>query len=189
MQGSSDITEGEKKKLRPSLRRVISNIWNTNGFKGLFRGFGLTIVREGIGCPLFFGSYEWVREMLKPVDKRKEDCNPLATMVAGAIAGLVTWTVVYPVDVIKSRVQMSEGSSNYQTTIKDLRMTGSLKLYFGIWPTLMKTIPVAGVLLFCVEFSKPVIRKLLSRNMDLPVVPSENNFFSLCDFISGWTAG
>lgn len=189
MQGNSNITEGEVKKLRPSLKRVISNIWNTNGFKGFFRGLGLTMIREGIGCPLFFGSYEWVRELLKPVDKRKEDCNPLATMVAGAMAGLLTWVVIYPVDVIKSRAQMSEEPSSYRTILKDIRVTGLRGLYFGLWPTLIKTIPVTGVLLFSVEFSKPIIRKLLSESNDTPSVPSGNSFFSLCDFISGWTAG
>lgn len=191
MQGNSDNTEGETKKLKlqPSLKRVISNIWNTNGFKGLFRGLGLTMIREGVGCPLFFGSYEWVRELLKPADKRKEDCNPLATMVAGATAGLLTWVIIYPVDVIKSRVQMSEESSSYRTILKDVRVTGLRGLYFGLWPTLIKTIPATGVLLFSVEFSKPIIRKLLTGNNNSQLVSFENNFFSLCDFISGWTAG
>lgn len=187
MQGSIDVTEAEVRKQNPSLSRVISKIWKNDGFKGMYRGIRLTMAREAVGCPIFFGSYEWVRELLKPINKRKEDCDSLATMIAGATAGLLMWLVVYPIDVIKCHVQMSEKPIGYRMMIKNIRMTGMRKLYSGLRPTLIKTIPVTSMLFFCVEFSKPIIQKYISENKDLSSVPSE--LISLCDFVSGWTAG
>jgi solute carrier family 25 ornithine transporter 2/15 len=39
--------------------------------------------------------------------------GPLRTMIAGAVGGIVFWIVIFPADVVKSRIQVS-------------RLTGSL---------------------------------------------------------------
>lgn len=36
-------------------------------------------------------------------------------MIAGAVGGLVLWTVIFPSDVIKSRVQISNKSQKFLT--------------------------------------------------------------------------
>lgn len=143
IQGNNDVTEANEKK--PSVCRVIRNIYKTDGLKGLFRGLRSTIARESVGCSIFFGSYEWTREKLKPVGKKKEDCDAGATLTAGAVAGLFMWSVVYPIDVLKSRVQMSEGVGEISLIKKEIRNVGLRGLYCGLWPTLVKTIPVTAV--------------------------------------------
>lgn len=65
----------EIKKQRPSLSESISNICKTNRFIELFRKLRSTMVNEVLKGPLFFDSYEWDCENLKPIDKRKENCN------------------------------------------------------------------------------------------------------------------
>lgn len=193
MQGFDD-----KKKLGPSVSQVVKSIWKTDGALGLFRGLGSTMARESIGCPLFFGSYEWARELLKPEGRRKEDCGPAATMVAGAAAGVFMWMAVYPIDMIKSRVQMSnEKGGELRLIREEISGAGLRGLYSGLWPTLVKTIPVTAVLLLSVELSKPFFRKRLSdqqtssgRPPSSPVAhDGDDHFFSFCDFVSGWTAG
>jgi len=187
LQGSNDVTDAKLKK--PSASQVLNKIWKYNGFKGLYRGLVSTIVRECIGCTVFFGSYEWAREFLKPVGKRKEDCDALATMAAGSIAGICTSLIIYPVDVMKSRVQMAFKKSEYQIIKDQILRNGFRGLYSGLLPTMVKTLPVTGVLLLSVEFSKPFYRQLISKITSWVFNSSEENFFSVCDFVSGWTAG
>jgi len=173
-----------------SAGQVFKKIWISEGFKGLYRGLGCTIVREFIGCSVFFGAYERAREQLKPVGKRKEDCSAVSTMVAGSLAGICTSSVVYPIDAIKSRVQMEVNDSEFQVIQKVMNIKdGSRGLYSGLLPTMMKTIPVTGVLLLTVEFSKPFYRKCISEIPSLHSNISYEKFFSVCDYLSGWTAG
>lgn len=181
----------EVKLQNPSISETIKNIWKADGFKGLFRGMKYTFARESIGCSVFFGAYEWAREKLKPIGKPKENCDPLATMAAGALSGVVMWLVVYPIDVMKSRVQISEKTVGLQLVKDEIHKAGLRGLYCGLWPTLIKTVPLTAVLLFSVEFSKPFYNKLLSNNIVDPPKSNvvDDNFFSFCDFISGWTAG
>lgn len=169
--------------------QVFKKIWKSEGFKGLYRGLGCTIVREFIGCTLFFGAYERARELLKPEGKRKENCDAVATMMAGSIAGICTSLVIYPIDVIKSRVQMAVKESEFQMIRKEILSSGSRGLYSGLLPTMVKTIPVTGVLLLTVEFSKPFYRHFLSEVPNSLASVSHEKFFSVCDFVSGWIAG
>lgn len=59
--------------------------------------------------------FSGTRELLKNPGQSKEDIGFLKTMVAGAVGGLVLWTVIFPTDVIKSRVQISNTSQKFLT--------------------------------------------------------------------------
>ena len=54
---------------------------------------------------------QMTREALKPEGGTKEDVGLLGTMFAGGMAGVTLWSVIFPADVIKSRLQVSESAS------------------------------------------------------------------------------
>lgn len=187
LQGGNNVID--VKLQSRTVSQVLNKIWKSEGFKGLYRGLGSTIARECIGGSVFFGSYEQARELLKPDGKRKENCDAIATMGAGSLAGIFTWLVIYPIDVIKSRVQVSAKKSEFQLIKNEVLSQGSQGLYSGLLPTLVKTIPVAAVLLFSVEFSKPFYREYLPEMTGSLFSLSHDKIFSICDFVSGLTAG
>jgi len=189
MQGISNEVSANEKLQDQTTGQIFKNIWKSEGFKGLYRGLGCTIIREFIGCSVFFGVYERSREILKPEGKRKENCDALATMTAGSLAGICTSLIIYPIDVIKSRVQMAIKENEFQMIKNEILSSGSRGLYSGLLPTMVKTVPVTGVLLLTVEFSKLFYRKYFSEIPNSLSSVSYQNFFSVCDFISGWTAG
>ena len=39
---------------------------------------------------------------------QKEDIGPLRTVVAGGCAGVTLWTLIFPADVVKSRLQVNQ---------------------------------------------------------------------------------
>ena len=85
---------------------LTKQIIHQNGFRGLFRGLTSTIAREMPGYFFFFGGYELTREILAKPGQSKDEIGWQRTMVAGAVGGLVLWLVIFPADVVKSRIQV-----------------------------------------------------------------------------------
>lgn len=82
-------------------------------------------------------------------------------MIAGSVGGMVLWTVIFPADVIKSRIQINNiETSMFQTGINIVRSEGILALYNGLKPTIIRTIPATAVLFVVYEYSKKAMTSL-----------------------------
>lgn len=141
---------------------LTKKIIQQHGIRGMFRGLGSTIAREMPGYFVFFGGYELTRTLLAPPGCTKEDCGTLATMAAGAVGGVSLWLVIFPADLVKSRIQVSslEGSF-YSNVMNIVRNEGIGALYNGLTPTLVRTIPATAVLFVVYENSKRVLQSIL----------------------------
>lgn len=85
----------------------------------------------------------------------KDDIGLLKTMTAGAVGGLVLWAVIFPADVIKSRIQVNNLTESMLSVGKSIvKNEGPLALYNGLKPTLIRTIPATAVLFVVYEYSK-----------------------------------
>lgn len=94
-------------------------------------------------------------------DQSKDDIGLLRTMVAGSAGGIVLWTVIFPADVIKSRVQINNIEANMFTVgLNIARKEGPLALYNGLKPTLVRTIPATAVLFVVYEYTKKALTDL-----------------------------
>ncbi|XP_069675092.1 mitochondrial ornithine transporter 1 isoform X2 [Periplaneta americana] len=141
--------------------KLTQKIIQQEGIQGLFRGLGSTIAREMPGYFFFFGGYEATREILTPVGKRKDEIGPLRTMIAGAVGGIVFWAVIFPADVVKSRIQVSGLSGSLLPLILQIsRKEGIRALYSGLQPTLVRTVPATATLFLLYETTKKVLHKL-----------------------------
>ncbi|BET01944.1 unnamed protein product [Nesidiocoris tenuis] len=125
------------------------------GLRGMFRGLGSTIAREMPGYFVFFGGYEATRTVLAPPGGTKEDCGPLATMAAGAVGGVSLWLVIFPADLVKSRIQVNSLEGTFVSNVMVVvRNEGVLALYNGLTPTLVRTVPATAVLFLTYENTK-----------------------------------
>eukprot|EP00588_Corethron_pennatum_P006906 CAMPEP_0194286624 /NCGR_PEP_ID=MMETSP0169-20130528/32896_1 /TAXON_ID=218684 /ORGANISM="Corethron pennatum, Strain L29A3" /LENGTH=320 /DNA_ID=CAMNT_0039033107 /DNA_START=298 /DNA_END=1257 /DNA_ORIENTATION=+ len=78
-------------------------IWRSHGISGLYRGWWSTAWREVPAFGMYFSCYEYIKEELQD---RVMGLPPyLASMCAGGASGCFTWAVIYPVDVVKTRIQ------------------------------------------------------------------------------------
>lgn len=142
---------------------LIRDIVKKHGPLGLFQGIQSTIAREMPGYFVFFGAYEGSRALFTPEGKTKSECGPLATLVSGAAGGLALWTVIYPIDVVKSRVQASTERVNvslWKSMLEITRREGITFLYSGLKPTLIRTIPASGAMFLCYEWTKKILHSL-----------------------------
>ncbi|KAF4552509.1 putative mitochondrial carrier protein 26 [Elsinoe fawcettii] len=102
-------TELIKCRVQVSKRNVSSldaarEIWRGDGFRGLYWGGGITSVRDGVGYGFYYLSYEMSKRAFM---KSRDGDNPewMSVLLCGGIAGVVTWASIFPLDVIKTRVQ------------------------------------------------------------------------------------
>lgn len=124
----------------------ISRLCNYPSYR-FYRGLTPTLYREMPGYFFFFGGYEYTREFLKRPDQKKEDIGLLKTMMAGSVGGICLWTVIFPADVMKSRMQVNNVQMNMFTFGANIvRNEGVGALYTGLKPTLIRTIPSTAVL-------------------------------------------
>ncbi|POW11741.1 hypothetical protein PSTT_01878 [Puccinia striiformis] len=126
------------------LREVVRLMWQEWGFRqGIMRGFWVTVVRE---IPAYAGFYTGFEVSKRAFQKRygSEQILPVWTLLcSGAMGGIGYWTCCYPLDVIKSRVQMAEQpprgnyiADTWRTICKE---EGARALFRGLAPTYTHT--------------------------------------------------
>lgn len=82
-----------------------------DGVKGLYFGGVVTSLRDSIGYGFYFWSYElatrnWPTTKAEEGTKFREET--MRILLCGGIAGVATWASVFPLDVIKSRLQTQD---------------------------------------------------------------------------------
>lgn len=141
--------------------QLTRDILRTEGVPGLFRGLTATFTREMPGYFCFFFAYEFTREMLRAPGQSKEEIGAGKTVISGGMAGIALWTIIFPADVVKSRLQVSGGKTPMLKLMTEIyRKEGILALYNGLGPTLLRTFPATGALFLAYEYSKKLMHSL-----------------------------
>lgn len=120
---------------------MIKQIFETDGLLGFYRGYTCTLARELPGLFFYIGGNETARYLLTPKGKEKEDLGPLATAVAGGFGGVCLWTAIFPLDVVKSRVQIGRISAAVQPC-RNFALSGFVAyrpLFFSTLVTIIRT--------------------------------------------------
>ncbi|KAI8306055.1 hypothetical protein K4K61_004824 [Colletotrichum sp. SAR11_59] len=89
---------------------ITKDVWRAEGIRGLYFGGVVTALRDSIGYGFYFWSYElstrWMgvgtADATGETNLREEAAKVL---LCGGLAGIVTWASIFPLDVIKTRVQ------------------------------------------------------------------------------------
>jgi solute carrier family 25 carnitine/acylcarnitine transporter 20/29 len=84
---------------------IAKEIWARNGVRGLYFGGGVTSVRDAVGYGFYFCSYEICKRALKTSEEDTPRVAGAKILLAGGVAGIVTWASIFPLDVVKTRVQ------------------------------------------------------------------------------------
>jgi hypothetical protein len=131
--------------------------------KGMYKGWGAQALSETFGRGVYFGTYEgmkrWYVDSYGDEHMREFDSIPLGVrMFSGALSGIVGWTVIYPLDVIKNRMQaetvgVGAERSKYRSifqTARDLYANygRNVKIFYrGLSVMLVRALPVSATAL------------------------------------------
>lgn len=123
---------------RECIRRICAQ---EGGRRALFKGFGVTLWRDCPAFAIYFASYEWMLDYYR----RRSSLNRITTLdllMAGGTAGALSWFVIYPVDVIKSRMQASTDPLSTRQCVRIAWQDGGIKVFMrGCSPTLLRAFP------------------------------------------------
>ena len=121
------------------------------GFTTLWRGLSPTLAMSVPGNIIYFTGYEWLRfNKASPIYKvTKDDYAPL---VAGSVARILAATTVGPIELFRTRLQASPGSTatgHVANTFKGIREMvhehGYRSLWRGLTLTLWRDVPFSGM--------------------------------------------
>lgn len=132
------------------------------GLKGLWRGNGINVIKIAPESALKFGAYDEMKRLIKGNENR--DLFIHERFLAGSFAGAFSQTVIYPLEVMKTRLALRK--TGEFTGIRDCAnkiysVDGFKVFYRGYWPNLLGIIPYAGIDLAVYETLK---RKFLEQN-------------------------
>lgn len=112
-------------------------VYRENGFRGLYFGYSLHTLRDTLGTSLYFTSYDSLRYLLD--EKRNNFGIPptLIPFICGSTCGIGSWFLVYPIDLVKTRVQRDalsgvENRPSAREIFRRLRKGGIARLYKGL---------------------------------------------------------
>ncbi|CAK9819717.1 Mitochondrial ornithine transporter 1 [Anthophora plagiata] len=98
------------------------------------------------------------RGLLTKPNQSKDDIGWQKTMVAGAVGGTVLWLVIFPADVVKSRIQVKNLRTPALAVMKNIvKNEGISSLYNGLKPTLIRTVPATATLFVTYEYTKKLM--------------------------------
>eukprot|EP00924_Labyrinthula_sp_SR-Ha-C_P016077 snap_masked-scaffold_4-processed-gene-18.38-mRNA-1 protein AED:0.03 eAED:0.03 QI:0/-1/0/1/-1/1/1/0/274 len=107
--------------------------------KSVFRGTFITVLRDAPSCGLYFAVYEfWIRTF---------GSDRFQQLLAGGVTGALSWSSVYPLDVIKTRWQSSQTTKNIFQLTKDMYTNEGISVFFkGYGATMLKAVPQSAVI-------------------------------------------
>ncbi|XP_058054094.1 mitochondrial adenyl nucleotide antiporter SLC25A25 isoform X1 [Anopheles bellator] len=132
------------------------------GVRSLWRGNLINVLKIAPESAIKFAAYEQVKRLIRGKDKRQ--MTIYERFVAGACAGGVSQTVIYPMEVLKTRLALrktGEYSSIVDAATKIYRREGLRSFYRGYIPNMLGIIPYAGIDLAVYETLK---KKYLSHH-------------------------
>lgn len=124
----------------------LTTLYRQFGIRGVYKGMVPTLWRDSWSYGVYFAAYE---EATKRIKGSAVSASPLQMFISGGFAGIVSWLLIYPVDVVKSRIQEDSISHpKYNGMIdcfqKSVKNDGYRVLLRGLSPTLLRTFIVSG---------------------------------------------
>jgi len=153
------------KQFRGALH-CLTHIFKTEGFRGVYRGIGITALRDLPGFSSYFVSYEMlIRASPNP--------GNFYLFMAGGVAGVISWILTMPLDVIKSRLQADGmGEKQRYTGIRDCftqsyKAEGPSFLTRGMSSTLLRAFFINAACFYVVSWTLRIFDRRTVR-VELP---------------------
>ncbi|KAL2237320.1 adenine nucleotide transporter BT1, chloroplastic/mitochondrial-like [Sesamum indicum] len=148
-----------------SSTEVFHNIMKTEGWKGLFRGNFVNVIRVAPSKAIELFVYDTVNKNLSPKLGEQSRLPVPPSLVAGACAGVSSTLVTYPLELVKTRLTIQRDVYNglLDAFVKILQEGGVGELYRGLTPSLIGVIPYAAANYCAYDTLRKVYRKIFKQ--------------------------
>ncbi|KAF3447133.1 hypothetical protein FNV43_RR12313 [Rhamnella rubrinervis] len=148
-----------------SATEVFNNIMKTDGWKGLFRGNFVNVIRVAPSKAIELFAYDTVNKNLSSKPGEQAKLPIPASLIAGACAGVSSTLCTYPLELLKTRLTIQGDVYNglFDAFIKIVREEGPGELYRGLAPSLIGVIPYAATNYFAYDTLRKTYRKVFKQ--------------------------
>ncbi|XP_033115923.1 mitochondrial basic amino acids transporter-like [Anneissia japonica] len=142
---------------------AIIKIFKREGFRGCFRGFGLTVFRDSLGYAIYFTAFQTYCQMFLDISNQ-EYLRVWELLLAGGFSGMTSWMTSVPIDVIKTRIQADgvHGKNKFSGALDCVRSgmkEEGIKVFTrGLGSTLLRAFPVNAATFAVVTVSLELMR-------------------------------
>ncbi|XP_050233819.1 calcium-dependent mitochondrial ATP-magnesium/phosphate carrier protein 3-like [Mercurialis annua] len=148
---------------------AVKAIWKEGGALGFFRGNGLNVLKVAPESAIRFYTYEMLKDVIvkaKGGGGDKANIGTAGRLFAGGVAGAIAQTTIYPMDLVKTRLQTYSCESgkipNVGAMSRDIWVReGPRAFYRGLIPSLLGIVPYAGIDLAAYETFKDMSKKYI----------------------------
>lgn len=146
-------------------------MWRTTGIRTFYRGLPMGLVGMFPYSAIDLTTFEYLKQFVTSRNARsrhcqEEDAAPGNFMTAsiGAFSGALGASVVYPINLLRTRLQ-SQGTAIHpptytgvwDVTVKTVRGEGMRGLFKGITPNLLKVVPAVSITYVVYDNSKTAL--------------------------------
>lgn len=150
------------------INETFRKMWRNGGISTFYRGLPLGLIGVFPYSAIDLGTFEWLKRAYTKHKAKKLDCDesdvqagPLVVLGIGATSGSVGATVVYPLNLLRTRLQAQGTAAHSQTYTglgdcfrKTYSREGVRGLFKGLTPNLVKVIPAVSISYLVYEQSK-----------------------------------
>jgi len=154
---ADDSSDGEAPAYSNEFQ-CIKVVLQNEGWSGLMgRGLGPTLAREIPSYGIYFFVYGFLSSM-----HYSEVMGHLAPLLNGAVSGMACWLPVYPIDVVKTLVQNSDGDDGSVSSLvvaRELYEDGGVNAFFdGLTPKMLRAALNHSVTFFVYDWIISLVR-------------------------------
>ncbi|KAI9679367.1 MAG: hypothetical protein M1817_005389 [Caeruleum heppii] len=143
-------------------------MWKSNGVRAYYRGLPMGLIGMFPYAAIDLGTFEYLKRAISTRNAKKlgcdvEDAAPgsIATAGIGALSGALGASIVYPLNLLRTRLQ-AQGTAIHPPTYtgimdvtrKTVKQEGVRGLFKGLTPNLLKVVPAVSITYVVYENSK-----------------------------------
>ncbi|XP_028141418.2 mitochondrial carnitine/acylcarnitine carrier protein-like [Diabrotica virgifera virgifera] len=145
----------------------VVQLYRKGGVSNIFRGLGATLIRDAPSTGVYFLTYDLIR---RQINKESPELDIIGTMCAGGFAAIFCWLLAMPIDVVKSKIQISLEEKHKQGVAEVLKEILKTEGAFGFFRggTLILTRAFLGgsICFLSFEFCKDCLNSYKKRQND-----------------------
>ncbi|VVC31712.1 Hypothetical protein CINCED_3A006547 [Cinara cedri] len=143
--------------------KLMIKLYKTNGIRSLYRGGTLLMLRDVPSMGVYMLTYEHLCSTLKKslhtgnlMEIKIDPMPKYIQIISGGVAGVVSWILVLPFDVIKSKIiadSLTEPlyKGAYDCVKKTYKSSGTAGFFRGFWLVCIRAFPVNCISFFVYE--------------------------------------
>ncbi|XP_053964145.1 calcium-binding mitochondrial carrier protein SCaMC-2-A-like [Anastrepha ludens] len=148
---------------KTAMSETVKYMLNEGGARSMWRGNGINVLKIAPESAIKFAAYDQIKRLIRGSDEKRQ-MTMFERFVAGAAAGSIAQTTIYPMEVLKTRLALGKTGqyAGILNAAKKIYLAeGARSFYRGYIPNMLGIIPYAGIDLAVYETLK---KRYLSTN-------------------------